>query len=160
MARRVVNVQNLDLIFLNAIRDNVWQGRKYQFSSAIFAAAPSALRHFFQGTDAVVQLCYGGVNEIRMILNQKIVYRLQVVGCGPRPSYPHYRCNIRLTRAFISSSSMNSPRSACSIPARTPARNDASSSNRRSAASFTSSWGLTPSRVAIDASRASCSGVK
>jgi len=71
-----------------------------------------------------------------------------------------YKRNICSRRASISSSSMNSPRSAWATPSRTAARNRTSSSSRRKAASFTSRWATVPSLLAICASFASCSGEK
>ena len=99
------------------------------------------------------------MRKLGMMFGEIIFDVLKVFRCSARPADPHHGWNIRLTRASISSSSMNSPRSACSMPFRTPDRKRASSSSSRSAASFTSSAGSTPSCVAILARRASSSGV-
>ena len=67
---------------------------------------------------------------------------------------------MRSMRASISSSSINSCRSACPIPSRTAARNRASCSSKRKAASFTNRSVSVPAWVAIRDNCASCSGVK
>ena len=97
---------------------------------------------------------------MRLVFSQVIVDVLQVRCGGWRPADTHQELSIRSIRASISSSSINSPRSAWAMPSRTAARKRASCSSRRKTASFTSRSVSVPAWLAIWDSCASCSGVK
>ena len=152
------DVQHFDGLLPDAVRHNVRQASQDEFTRSFFASYSSQARGCLQSPNRFVELNYG-LYKLRIVLGEIVLNVFQVLRGGGRPTQPRHWRNIRLTRASISSSSMNSPRSACSIPFLTPARKRASSSSRHSAASFTSSAGSTPSWVAILASFASSSGV-
>src|ERR1700722_6251857 len=91
----------------------------------------------------------------------EVVEDVLQVRCGfGRPANTHQGLSIRSMRASISSSSINSPRSACAMPSRTAARNRAPCSSRRKAPSFTNCSVSVPAWLAIWDNCASCSGVK
>src|SRR5260370_34644027 len=66
----------------------------------------------------VSKLEYGRLRKLWRMLGEVIFDVFQVFRRSARPADPHHGWNIRLTRASISSSSINSPRSACSMPFR------------------------------------------
>jgi hypothetical protein len=64
----VVNPQDLDALFFNAINRDVGSGRESQLSGSVLASETAALGQLFEGTDSLLQLAHGRLAVMGMAL--------------------------------------------------------------------------------------------
>ena len=64
----VVNPQDFDALFFNAINRDLGSGRESQLSGSVLAYETAALGQLFEGTDSLVQLAHGRLAVMGMAL--------------------------------------------------------------------------------------------
>jgi len=118
----VVYVQDFNGLRLYCVHDNVRKRRKRQLPCAASEAGSAFVRCGFKRADTQINRSDGWLGKLRVVLLEIGFDALQIVGGGHGPTNAHQGLNIASTRASISSSSINSPRSAAASPFSTAAR--------------------------------------
>jgi hypothetical protein len=66
-------VKDLNGAFLHAVRNDVRQSLMQQFTRTFIDALAPAMGEFFERPDGLVNLCDGGMSQMRMVFFQVLV---------------------------------------------------------------------------------------
>jgi hypothetical protein len=135
VSRRVHHSEDVNPLWLDAIDDDIRQRGHHQFTSVLRLPYASAVREPFQRPCCLVEFPDGRLSQRSVMLAQVSADAFQIFCRCRRPAHSSQDLSIRSTRASISSSSMNSPRSIWSTPTCTCPLNQSLYASKRATAS-------------------------